>query len=279
MEVVSRAALAFASAIREVAYTIDPSIDGLRIELISGTASSLSLNTWLRAKIKDTYGQLTLKAIVLGIGAWLTHQTVDFAYHELLTAMVHHEHAAEVSPDQIEAIVRKTLDAYQKQAAPQTERLFRELETDPAISGVGFSQQPAVRPAYIIPRREFEARSRARELAELGEDAVRVRRTRITIETLTLVSPVLLPGKRVWRFLGREGEFGAYIKDAQFLDNVLRGRSGIPLVAGIRMDVELQTIEDPIEGGAWKVRERDVLSVRSVSPPSIQLGLGISPRP
>jgi hypothetical protein len=113
----------------------------------------------------------------------------------------------------------------------------------------------------------------------LDEDAVRVRRARTSIETVTLVSPVLLPGKRRWRFLGKEGEFGAYIKDAQFLENVLRGRSGIPMVAGIRMEVELQTIEDPIEGGAWVVRERAVLSVRRVSPPSFQFGLGISPRP
>jgi hypothetical protein len=73
--------------------------------------------------------------------------------------------------------------------------------------------------------------------------------------------------------LGKEGEFGASIRDAEFLDNVLRGRSAIPMVAGIRMEVELLTIEDPFEG-AWIVRERNILNVRRVIPPSIQPGLG-----
>lgn len=96
---------------------------------------------------------------------------------------------------------------------------------------------------------------------------------KLSIETLTLVSPVPLQSKRKWRFIGKEGEFGATVKDEQFLDDVQRGRSAIPMVAGIRMEVELQTLESPFEG-IWIVRNRNILRVRRVTPPSIQLTIG-----
>jgi len=44
LEVVAKASLSLAAALREAAFVLDPSLD-FRIELVSGTESSLSLNS------------------------------------------------------------------------------------------------------------------------------------------------------------------------------------------------------------------------------------------
>src|ERR1041385_2963429 len=47
LEAVARASLAFAATIRDIAFVLDPSVD-IRVELASGTESSLSLKPVLR---------------------------------------------------------------------------------------------------------------------------------------------------------------------------------------------------------------------------------------
>lgn len=202
------------------------------------------------------------------------HKTLDYAFEHTLDAVLANEKAPGVSRDEIESIVKKTIDAYQKQASPKVQEVYRELDTDSAIAGVGAVREPGTRPTDIIARSEFHVRATAGAGGFLTfDDGSRTRRERVAIETLILVSPALLDSKRRWRFLGKEGEFGASVKDGLFLDNVLRGRSAIPMVAGIRLEAELQTIEDPIEGGAWRVKERSILRVRQINAPPIQSDL------
>lgn len=259
-----------------MAYIVDPSLD-VRIELVSGTESSLSLNSLVRSKVREKIAKISLTAVAFGAITWLTEKTLDYGYSHLLDAVLGHEEAVHVPRKEIESIVQKTIEAYRKQTTRQGERLFMELESDPSIVGIGATRHPGARPDHIIPRAEFHDRAYGAGTAPLLEPAEPTRRSRTTIETLTLVSPVLLQSNRKWRFMGKEGEFGATIKDGLFLDQVLRGLSAIPMVAGIRMEVELQTIEDPIEGGAWLVRERNVLRVRRVIPPSTQLNMDSFP--
>lgn len=275
LEVIARAALAFAGAVREFAYIIDPSLE-LRIELVSGTESSLSLNAWFKSKLARRLDTLSLAALAGGVLMWLGGHAAEFAYDELLRAITGHGETAELSPAQIDEVARKVVQAIEAHAGAQhTAALFRELESDPAITGVGATREPGTRPVHIIPRTEFRERAiHIQGYGVLESDAQRETRTVITIETLTLVSPVLLNSNRRWKFIGRDGEFGAVIKDASFLDSMLRGLSAIPLAAGIRMEVELQTISDPIEQGAWRVRVRNVLRVRKVTAPAAQLRLG-----
>ena len=60
LETVSNSALAFVSAVRELAYILDPSLD-LRVEFVSGTEGSFSLNAWLRSlNPKDLLSKKTL---------------------------------------------------------------------------------------------------------------------------------------------------------------------------------------------------------------------------
>jgi hypothetical protein len=269
LEVIARAALAFASAVREVTYIIDPSIE-LRIELVSGTESSLSLNSLLKSRIVDKLTTISLSAVAFGCFTWFTQHTLDFAYEHLLAHLMSQTESASVPPEQIESIVRKTLETFQREGSKQTGRLFMELDADSAIAGVGVTQHPGTRPDRIIPKSEF----RSRAIGSYGIDEATLyqggRRVRTNVEILTLVSPVLVEGTRKWKFVGTEGEFGATIKDGLFVDDVLRGRSAIPMAAGVRLEVELQTIEEPVLGGAWVVRQRNILRVRRVIPPVLQ---------
>ena len=276
LEIVARAILAFAGAIRDAAYVVDPSLQ-LRIELVSGTESSLSINGLLTASARAQITKLTLRAVAFGAITWFTHHALDYAFQKTLDSVLADGPAPGVSQEQVETIVRRTIDAYQRQAAPRVEEVYRELEADPAIAGVGATREVGQRPETIIPRTEFASRATAAPASAANPGLDRARRDRITIETLTLVSPVLLESKRKWRFIGKDGEFGAAMKDGLFLDNLLRGRVAIPMVAGIRLEVELQTLEDPIEGGAWLVKQRNVLRVRRVNAPPTQIQLGLHP--
>ena len=47
LEVVSRAALAWSAAIKDLAFILDPSIE-IRVEIASGTPGSFSLNSLIR---------------------------------------------------------------------------------------------------------------------------------------------------------------------------------------------------------------------------------------
>jgi hypothetical protein len=83
LEIIARASLAFASAIREVAYAVDPSLE-LRIELVSGTESSLSLNSLLTSKIRGKLAKLTLASVAIGAMNWFTQETMHYAFDKTL---------------------------------------------------------------------------------------------------------------------------------------------------------------------------------------------------
>ncbi|MFH0303524.1 hypothetical protein AAFX91_41795 [Bradyrhizobium sp. 31Argb] len=156
-----------------------------------------------------------------------------------------------------------------KVAERNVQQVYRELEKDPAVKGVGATREPGTKPAMIVPRSEFP-----RHIASLEEETIAEKRTREEPERVTLISPVLLPGDRRWRFSSHEGEFGAPIKDETFLNDVLHGRHPIVMRTGIEMDVILQTKEEK-ENGVWVVKERNVLKVINTSPAPTQQVLGL----
>ena len=72
-----------------------------------------------------------------------------------------------------------------------------------------------------------------------------------------------------------EGQFGASIKDQAFLDNLLNGRIAVPMVAGIQMDIDLDTTEEK-QNGVWVIVDRTVTRVGEIHPPAIQRTLPLS---
>jgi hypothetical protein len=104
---------------------------------------------------------------------------------------------------------------------------------------------------------------------------VEEKRSTTKIQAVTLISPVLVPGKRVWKFRANSIEFGAKIGDTKFQTNLLGGKIRIPMKSGIQMIVELKTEEEKLDG-VWHVTNRVVLRVLSIPKQPLQHTLDFS---
>ncbi len=278
LEVVARASLAFAQAVRAIAVMHDPFAD-VRIELVSGTEGSISLNAvvkWLKEKtgIQD---ELTLKAVVIATSLWFAGEVGSWVVGEVMDHITGQDAAQtlQLSEDDVKKIAEMVvLTLERKTAQPQVQEVYRELERDSAVAGVGASLAPGKKPTEIVPRSEFKERSGdigKKELLPSGK------RSESKPERVRIISPVLLESKRRrWRFLGRTGEFGAPILDQDFQHDLLTGKISIPMRDGIEMDVLLEVVEE-FKDGVWVVAERNILKVFHVYPPVAQQSLLLDP--
>jgi hypothetical protein len=264
LEVVARASLAFAAAVKDLAYIIDPSLD-LRIELESGTEGSLGLNNRLR-NLKEKAGEtFTLAAVIGGVMGWFGGEVAHYGFEKLMEHITGEDHRG-FTPEQrkeFEEMLRKSREG--KVAEQHVHRIYQELDRDPMIRGVGATQVQGERPAVIVPRSEFAARAGR---AAPREETIN-RRVRVEDVQVLLISPVLLPGNRRWKLKSAQGEFGAAIKDADFINRVLAGTTNVRMKAGIEMSVELETAEE-FRHGVWEVVERNVLHVNGLVEPPAQ---------
>lgn len=263
LEVVAKASLAFAAAMRDLAYVLDPSLS-LKIEITSGTEGSFSLNSMLRA-IKEASDQpLTLKALAIVALVWFGQEAGGHIISKELDALMGWDEApvalSEADLNKIQAMVNKALSQHIAQA--HVAQVYRELERDPHIKGVGASPKPATRPTNIVPRAEFPQRSAVRPTTEL---LTIERRERTTSEHVTLIKPVLLNAHRRWRFSYQDGQFSAAVTDDKFLSDMDDGTLGIPLSGGIEMDIELLTVEEK-KDGVWQIVNRVVTRVTRWQP-------------
>jgi hypothetical protein len=259
IEVVARAALAWAAVIREMAAHLDP-MSEVRVDLISGTEGSLSLNAVFRFVRNAVPSPKTSKALLFGIVLWLARHPADWAYDQVLDAVKHRAllHGKHISDDDAQDIARQVTILLKPAVAGQPKReLFREIERDPSIIGVGASINHGDRPADIVPRAEFK--QRAGEAVEMGDDDRR--RTVVSELDVVLVSPVLKDAERSWRFQhGALPEFGATMKDHDFLEALNAGRIDVPLRPGVAMRIQLQS-KEVFQGGIWAVTDRAVIKV------------------
>jgi hypothetical protein len=274
IEVVSRAALAFSAAVKEMAYILDPSIE-LRIELASGTEGSLSLNSVLRIIRNSAKQPSTPVWLIFVVLSWFASDIRSYETSKLIDQLLQGTDAAKhLTEEEIALVVERVRKSMESDVArDKVQVIFQEIERDEAIVGVGATTEPGERPKYIIPRELFWERSGAPGFVHTSTQK-RSREDRVSI---TLVSPVLLPGRRKWRFSFHEGEFGAQIKDEVFLDHILRGVLQIPLASGLILDAVLETKEE-FQDGVWIVKERSILKVHGVKRAPIQDSL-FSPTP
>lgn len=263
LEVVARASLAFAAAIRDIAFVIDPSLE-IRIELASGTESSLSLNSLIQTLKKQISDPDTLRTVAVVTMMWFAKETGTYAYDKILDAVTgaQTEVTSPLTDAQAKDIADHVVKALQgKVGKPHVEQVYRELERDRSIRGVGATSKAGQKPVDIVPRSEFSTRSGH----EQGHDVTVTKRDNTKEEDLTLISPVLVARDRRWKFLGSGGEFGAVIDDDTFRDNLLSGRISVPMVAGIKMIADVKTFEQ-FEDGVWKITERRIVKVKTVLP-------------
>jgi hypothetical protein len=260
IEVVARAALAWSAAIKELAFVVDPSVN-VTVELVSGTEGSLGLNACIKAVSKLASQQPKISTIVITSLTWFTLQTAAYSYEKVLDWLTGQNAPAVVrglTHDEIVEIAREVAKAAADNvAAPQRQQVFRELEKDHSIVGVGATQTAGTRPSLIIPRSDFSRR--AGQTVATTEDVKR-RMTAARLDVI-LVSPTLKDAERSWKFqIGSLPEFGATMKDHGFLNAFAAGRITIPLRPGVGMEIELETKEE-FEGEVWVTKERSVTRV------------------
>ncbi len=260
LEIVAKASLAFTAAIREIAHIVDPSID-IRLTLLTGTDGSLSLNSVIKGiKKYNKPSRAVMKGLAIAALCWFTNDIRQYGVSKILDMYFSSdegESLTDLEKQQIEKIVAEALKNTGVNA--HVSEVFRELERDQAVRGVGASRTHGERPESIVPRSEFQKRAGIHGIVEETSTT----RIRTADETVHLVSPVLLQSRRRWKFSFHEGEFGASIKDRRFLVKLLRGQISIPMIAGIEMDVKLETKEEKV-GKVWVINSRNILRVYRV---------------
>ena len=153
------------------------------------------------------------------------------------------------------AIAADIVEMMKKEVAKdQVRKVYREASRDPKIDGINVVERPAERPEFVVVKERF---SEFTEAEQAPEGEIRTSHNRVAA---SLISPVLLPGDRRWRFRSLTGEFGAPMRDTAFLSRVLDGSLGIPMQAGVTLDVTLE-VEEVAREGYWEITSRAVTEV------------------
>lgn len=257
-EVVGRAAAAFAETVKEIAYLLEPGLE-IRLEFDSSRTGTLRLNANVTDPKKKAK-RAALIAIVVTVGTWFIKDLRTYGVGKLLDRYLAPEQRQQLSEEDIQRIARAIKDISDgKMAKEQAQQVYKELERDTAVTAVGTIASPDAQPLDPVPRSEFPVRA---GIAPPVETSPR-KRTKTTIERLTLVSPVLIESDRVWKLASPHGEFGYAMKDEKFVSDVLAGRRKLVMKKGIQLTAKVQTHE-VLEGGVWVIKGRDIVEVKRV---------------
>ena len=268
LAVVARAALEFDALVKELAFQIDPTAT-VKLDLESGTPGSLKLNSWLKSAKDKALDPKVQWAIVLGVlfhfgeqgAGYLTNKLFEEAETQIMGE------DATLSQQEIEAIAEELAGRLEGGAGKeQASRVYRELQADENITGVGVSPLPDTRPTTIIPRSDFAQRGMVTTETETTE----TKRERTEVVEAVLLRPVLQLGNYRWKFAADGIEFGAVIKDETFMSDLVAGRHHIEMRGGIIMTLQLEITEE-FNGQAWIVKDRVVTQVLKTEAGSVQI--------
>lgn len=261
---VSRSAIAFIEVIEEMAAVLFPDAE-VRVEAIDAVQASFGWNTVTKLYAKAQAGIFAgaakyPKAAYLAayVALRILNNGVDWTQEKVMDWLAGTDAPGEVrklAPDERRALAEDIAAELNKGVATRpTDKLYVELRRDPKVEGVGVTVRPNTRPTIIVPRAAFIV---SRE----GPNIDGERRTYRRNVEVTLISPVLAPGERRWKFRSATGEFGAPVKDATFLAEVLSGRTDLRLKAGVVLDIELE-VSEVRDDGVWTIENRSVTAVR-----------------
>ena len=269
-DVALKAALAWSAAIKEIAYVVDPTVL-IRIEFEGTYEGSLGFNAKLRAVAargrdaaagigRAASDPVVIRTAIVSATIWAMMNLAEYTFSRVMDHLTGADAPSAVqglSDEDKEDIAKRVLDGLRNDAARQPVRaMYRELERDPAVIGVGVTTRPDQRPADVVPRSAFPTMA--------GRDTIRTQtmERRVVPERLrvVLVKPVLERGDRRWGFKGPTGEFGASIKHDAFIEAVLSGTTTVPMVEGIELTIDLETTEE-FQGQVWVPLKREVVNV------------------
>jgi hypothetical protein len=261
-EVVARASLAFIAGVRELAHVLDPSFT-VQIGIEGYADGSLwedLLLLW--GKGNDEYHkhpkryQLALAAL-----AWIMAPPVerirDNWWEPYLD--IYFPDASDAEKNEVKKVVE--LSASGKIASREKQQFYREIARDTGINGVGANIE-RMKPPLVVPRADFPLYSGQAPVIDSTLDRTTVGPMRVII-----LSPVLEISNRRWKFATALGEFGAAVRDKEFLGRIVEGRTSVRMRGGVELDVQLETRERLVDG-VWSIIERNVLKVDDIIEPA-----------
>lgn len=270
LEVVARTSLALSATIKEIAFVLDPS-EQISIEFLNGTEGSLFLNTIVRSLKPEGKLQRHVVGAIVAVSLIIGEATIGWGVSTVLDRMSQPDLqpvTATLSDQEKVEIAQKVVSLLEKGVAKEQQRqIFREIEGDPQVKGIGITTSPSTYPTSIVPQSDFS--TRAMSVIEDQEKTTRLKTHRLS---LVLISPVLADSKNQWRFQTALAPITASMRDRVFIDKVVAGTLGVPLRAGLIMTVDLETVER-FEDGVWKIKERRILKVIGVTEPNRQASL------
>lgn len=256
LEVVARASIAFAEAVKEIAYIVDPSLS-IRLEIESGTEGSLSINSVIKT-IKDAVvDKVTAKVIIGLILGWFAKETASAVWTMIVEDAIKSE--SQLSDQDAEKVAKKVQELLDARVGERkAAEVVRQLEKDKAVKGVGVGVIKGARPRVVVPRDNFSDFYKEKQIEEVVKE-----RTRSERLALTIISPVLQENHNKWRFLSRHGMISADIADEAFVQALVRGTISVPMKGGIMIIADVDNKEKFIDG-VWVVQSRSITKVISI---------------
>lgn len=260
-EVIARASLAFVAGVKELAYVLDPSAK-LQVGIEGHEDGSLWEDLRLifdRAKAE--YQEHPARyGFALAALAWImappAERVRDIAWQPILDKYLPD------ATDEDLAEAKRLIEVAEsgKVADRERQQFYREVARDTGILGVGVNIERD-RPAWLVPREDFPAYSGQSPVIESELDRTTTGPMRVII-----LSPVLEVSNRRWKFATAQGEFGAVVRDREFLEKIVSGQTQVRMRGGVELDVELETKERLIDG-VWTITERSVVRVIEIIEP------------
>ena len=120
LETTARASIAFAEAIRELAYILDPSAE-IRIAVQDSTRGSLSVNALVEALKSARREHPKLFAVLVAMALWMGGQTAEYTYERVLDLAIDLVHPAKhkLTDEDIHQLAAEVADLMQKGASAQ----------------------------------------------------------------------------------------------------------------------------------------------------------------
>jgi hypothetical protein len=253
-EVVGLAVAAFAEAVKEIAFILEPGLQ-VKLDFESGLEGSLKLEAILKSLNTPDGRRGALVGIISAVGLMLVTDLRQYGVGKLLDKYLMPEQRHSLSDEDIERIAKAVNGVHEGRIArAPVKEMYRQLERDSAIKSVGSIAKPDAKPINPIPRSEFPIRA---GIAPRVDDTLKNRRS-ITTENLILITAVFLHADRVWRFKSYFGEHGYHVLDLKFLSDALNGK--FKLKEGVEITAKVETFEEN-EGGLWIPKRRSILKV------------------
>lgn len=205
LETVSKASLSFIAIVQALAKDIDPDAT-ISIELVSGTEGSLGVNTLAKVREAAKKANQTASLVVDGLKRrrihWLAlyvafriiNNGVDWTQDKVIDWLASDEVPEDVqtlSMEERRAIAQDIISQIRNDIAETpVKSLYRDLDRDNKVVGVGVTYRAKTIPTKIVPKSQF---SEIAETTTFSEGQIRTVTSRIGA---TLISPVLTDGHR-----------------------------------------------------------------------------------